>query len=1095
MSDLQALLFVRLGMEEQNRKVGVTVVAQNDTKGAFQEIRSDARDLAEIVEQFGQRAARGINVIGDSAEGVAQKLTREEGRMSAAMLRATEQALIAAKAGDSLSKAFEIKAELSGLDISRLSPMVVQLREAEQALAAFKSQQSQQANQNAFLDNLRSQAEALGKTRLELLELTAAQLGLKNEAAPYIAQLRDADSAMGKTGKSASELQLAMRGVPAVLGDIAVSIQGGVPAMTIFMQQGLQLRDMFGGFGAAARGVGSSILGMVNPYTAGAAAVLSLGVAYHQGSKEVDEYRKALVLSGNQAGTSIDQLNAMARSMASTVGTQGAAAAGLVEMAKSSKVGSDNLKEFTTSAVLWQSATGQAVLETAKQFAELSNDPLKASLALNEQMNYLTADVYNQIKALEQQGKTEEAAAVAQKAYSDAMSSRSSELVENLGYIEKASSFITSSAKRMWDAILGVGRQSSPMDQAAKHLESLEKKLALRLERGPTNSLVAGSHQKGNEYLERQIQGVEDFLSMGRSVDAFISGSQQGHKNYVDAANKLDQLSNQFATKKVNRKRELAAAENIYLKSVQETMRKYADSPELTSKLMAQATQYENSVAGIKDRYKETGSGKAPRATPSIDVQEAKKEADELLEVYSASQKIMEAKRAAGLINDKEYYAARRGFINLEADAQEKLLQQELLRVQQESAAKENRLQLEKDIEGRLKTVRLQRDTALSVLGTQEDAAIEAKAVSLKEARDAASSNESNYLASLERGADRNFMAVGWGSEHRNIEAGRQQIEDRYLQQRQDLANRRAKEKDTLSPDRQKYYSDEQALIERSEARALYVYTEGVARRQAVEGDWLTGVSRAWEDYSYSAANAAQMSASAFTNAFKGMEDALVSFAMTGKADFKSLANSMIAEIVRMQARAAISGLFGGVSSGGGLLGSIVSGVSSLFGGGGAVAAESAGIYSLTTASGYDGGGLGLRRHAKGGVYDSPSLSTYRNQVHATPQLFAFANGLGVFGEAGPEAIMPLTRAPDGNLGVRALAPLPSSVGASNVQVEVFVDASSGNNDQMQAAATSRSNDATSQQLGKMLGGMFKDLLMREMRPGGVLWAFNNGRA
>lgn len=1059
-------------MEEQNRKIGFAVAAENDTKGTFQEIRSDARDLAEIVEQAGQRAARGINVIGDSAEGVAQRLTREEGRMSAAMLRATEQAQIAAKAGDNLSRAFEIKAEMRGLDMSRLSPMVVQLREAEQALAEFKTQQAQQANQNAFLDSLRSQAEALGKTRLELLELKAAQLGLKNEAAPYIAQIRDADNAMSRTGKSASELQLAMRGVPALLGDIAVSIQSGVPAMTIFMQQGLQLRDMFGGFGAAARGVGTSILGMVNPYTAGATAMLALGAAYYQGSKEVDEYRKALVLSGNQAGTSIDQLNAMARSMASTVGTQGAAAAGLVEMAKSSKVGSDNLKEFTTSAVLWQSATGQAVSETAKQFAELSNDPLKASLALNEQMNYLTADVYNQIKALEQQGKTEEAAAVAQKAYSDAMNSRSAELLENLGYIEKASSFITSSAKRMWDAILGVGRQSSPMDQAAKHLESLEKKLALRLERGPTNSLVAGSHQKGNEELKRQIQGAEDFLSMGRSVDTFISGSQQGHKDYVDAANKLDQLSNQFATKKVNRRRELVAAENIYLKSVQETMREYAGSPELTSKLMAQANQYENSVAGIKDRYKETGSGKAPRATPSIDVQEAKKEADELLAVYSASQKIMEAKRAAGLINDKEYYAARRGFINLEADAQEKLLQQELLRVQQEPATKENRLQLEKDIEGRLKTARLQRDTALSVLGTQEDAAIDAKAVSLKDARDAASRNESNYLASLERGADRNVMAVGWGSEHRNIEAGRQQIEDRYLQQRQNLENRRAKEKsdanDTLSPDREKYYSDEQALIERFEARALDIYTDGVARRQAAEGDWLTGASRALEDYSYSAANVAQMSASAFTNAFKGMEDALVSFAMTGKADFKSLANSMIAEIVRMQARAAISGLFGGVSSGSGLLGSIVSGVSSLFGG--------------STAN------------AKGGVYDSPSLSTYRNQVHATPQLFAFANGMGVFGEAGPEAIMPLTRAPDGNLGVRALAPLPTAGGMPAVQVEVFVDASSGTG-QMQGPATSRSSDATSQQLGKMLGGMFKDLLTREMRPGGVLWAFKNGRA
>ncbi|MCB4121798.1 phage tail tape measure protein, partial [Klebsiella pneumoniae] len=56
--------------------------------------------------------------------------------------------------------------------------------------------------------------------------------------------------------------------------------------------------------------------------------------------------------------------------------------------------------------------------------------------------------------------------------------------------------------------------------------------------------------------------------------------------------------------------------------------------------------------------------------------------------------------------------------------------------------------------------------------------------------------------------------------------------------------------------------------------------------------------------------------------------------------------------------------------------------------------------------------------YAKGGVFDSPSLSAYSNQVYDSPQFFAFAKGAGVFGEAGPEAIMPLTRAGDGSLGV-----------------------------------------------------------------------------
>ena len=58
-----------------------------------------------------------------------------------------------------------------------------------------------------------------------------------------------------------------------------------------------------------------------------------------------------------------------------------------------------------------------------------------------------------------------------------------------------------------------------------------------------------------------------------------------------------------------------------------------------------------------------------------------------------------------------------------------------------------------------------------------------------------------------------------------------------------------------------------------------------------------------------------------------------------------------------------------------------------------------------------------LEGNALGGVYDSPSLSHYANGVYDKPHLFTYANG-GVFGEAGPEAIMPLSRDSSGRLGV-----------------------------------------------------------------------------
>lgn len=84
----------------------------------------------------------------------------------------------------------------------------------------------------------------------------------------------------------------------------------------------------------------------------------------------------------------------------------------------------------------------------------------------------------------------------------------------------------------------------------------------------------------------------------------------------------------------------------------------------------------------------------------------------------------------------------------------------------------------------------------------------------------------------------------------------------------------------------------------------------------------------------------------------------------------------------------------------------------SLFGGASGAASSGTAIQSA---------GANFSFNALGGVYDSPSLSAYSNGVYSTPQYFAFAKGAGVFGEAGPEAIMPLTRGADGSLGSKLL--------------------------------------------------------------------------
>jgi lambda family phage tail tape measure protein len=141
--------------------------------------------------------------------------------------------------------------------------------------------------------------------------------------------------------------------------------------------------------------------------------------------------------------------------------------------------------------------------------------------------------------------------------------------------------------------------------------------------------------------------------------------------------------------------------------------------------------------------------------------------------------------------------------------------------------------------------------------------------------------------------------------------------------------------------------------------------------------------------------------------AFENMADALAEFARTGKLDFKSLVDQMLMDLIRFEMRAQMSSLYKGF---GGL-----SGMLSMF-----TTISGAGTLDVTQAAarGYTGmakGGAydaGLRTFAKGGMFT--------NSIVSQPTLFKFAKGTGLMGEAGPEAIMPLKRDSNGNLGVRA---------------------------------------------------------------------------
>ncbi|MDN2617653.1 phage tail tape measure protein [Enterobacter kobei] len=181
---------------------------------------------------------------------------------------------------------------------------------------------------------------------------------------------------------------------------------------------------------------------------------------------------------------------------------------------------------------------------------------------------------------------------------------------------------------------------------------------------------------------------------------------------------------------------------------------------------------------------------------------------------------------------------------------------------------------------------------------------------------------------------------------------------------------------------------------------------------------------------------------------------------------FSTLTQSIIQNLVDMAAQALVTNT---------ILSSIMGVGSSVLGG---VSGSTAGS-SGTAIADY---GSNFQFNAKGGVYSSSDLSAYSGQVVDNPTFFAFAKGAGVMGEAGPEAIMPLTRAADGSLGVRAVN---SGAAGGDTAPKVYINIDSNGNTSTQAPA---GLEQFGTDVGRYVDQRYKQNVMRDIRPGGDIW-------
>lgn len=315
---------------------------------------------------------------------------------------------------------------------------LAQVMESETAEGRARIEQVQAAQRAAaagktFIDSLEEQVTAIGKTRAELLELKAAQLGVSDRAAPMIAKLKEQEEAWKSGAISAGQYRNAMRYLPMQMTDIVTSLASGMPVYMVAIQQGGQLRDSFGGVGNALK----AMLSMVTPARVAigglAGAVLIAAKAGADYFTAYDEINKAIIRTGNIAGTSALQIMASSRSIAAstgaTVGTVQSLMTELVGMGSLTQQQLENAAGSTALAVQTGIVSAQDI---TKAYKDIEKDPVKALQSLNEQYNFLTVSQLKHVDDLIKQKDQTAAVTQAMDLFGDTLAKRGEQAYDSL---------------------------------------------------------------------------------------------------------------------------------------------------------------------------------------------------------------------------------------------------------------------------------------------------------------------------------------------------------------------------------------------------------------------------------------------------------------------------------------------------------------------------------------------------------------------------------------------------------------------------------------------------------------------------------------
>lgn len=666
--------------------------------------------------------------------------------------------------------------------------------------------------------------------------------------------LSNVSGAVQQAGMSQRAYSAAMRNVPAQITDITTSLIGGQPAYLVAIQQGGQLKDMFGGIVPAARALGSTLLSMINPLTLAAAAVAAFGYAWYQAAKQQDAAEQALITTGRYAASSAKDLEALADSYDKIGGvTRGGALQALTQIASTGRLTGETFKTATEASLRWSVATGEAVDTVAKKFEDIAKDPTAALLRLNEAEHFLTQTQYDRIKALQDEGRQQEAVTEAANIYANVVNGRATEIEANLNLVSTAWKNIKIATAEAWDEFTNFANKAQgPLQNLA---DALDRMGGIRQ--------AAGSIGIG---LINPIAGLATgfggnaFRGVTSSVSSTAGTANTGAID-SDSVRRLEQAGQQWKQIVSQSNRQKQIEEGI------EKIRKAGLAAGINE------LEIERAVTEYKTKQAEVDA-KKNRPKANSDQNSAQTLLDTVRRQIEANNQLAETGQAVSASERLSIQIKQRlsDTTNTMTAATRSLLvaaQQELEVTDKQAKARQQ----------------LTRDTAANAALTERLAQVYKQ------------QQEQNEVS---------LMSIGRGSQASELLQRQLNLRRDYLSEVEKLDRAQRNKNTALSEEE---YAREKALLEKSLADRLALEQAFQQERQAAMGDWRNGANAAFEEFLANSKNVAGQYQSLFTSAFEGATDALTRFVTTGKSSFKEFTASILADLAKIYARQALVGL------------------------------------------------------------------------------------------------------------------------------------------------------------------------------------------